>query len=80
MRNRLRNGGARKSGAMGLRAVKLGYGQADLKRASVSDLSRVDQTGLIRQRGWWRFAWFPSPLLPVARARVILRYFEGSGW
>ena len=42
MRNRLRNGGARKSGAMGLRAVKLGYGQADLKRASVSDLSRVD--------------------------------------
>jgi len=66
MRNRLRNGGARKSGAMGLRAVKLGYGQADLKRASVSDLSRVD--GFDSSAGWWRFAWFPSPLLPVARA------------
>jgi len=57
---------------MGLRAVKLGYGQADLKRASVSDLSRVDQTGLIRQRGWWRFAWFPITAAARGPPRVIL--------
>ena len=50
MGSRLRNGGARKSGAMARWDVKLGYGQADLKRASVSDLSRMDQTGLMSQR------------------------------